>query len=292
MCPTFDDFVDDWKKKARINIGEGWRICQDQVIEAHIKPYLTGKRIACITPVDISDVINASVSKGHSANTTKKIYMVMSKIFNDAVHFFEILNRSPVKKRFHLPKVTPTVQPSMNYLQSWSLLEYTINNQQYGTAIWLQTLAGLRISEVQGLDWNDLNFDKDTIFVQRCWNKHTRKMQPFTKNKTHFTVPIPPSLRKFLLAKRRLSGFICTGRFGGMMHRQAYTRFLSRVCKKLSLPIKSSHGLRHSCARIYAELGATDADLQRLLGHKSSASTKTYIHRDDKKLWELSKKIS
>lgn len=288
----FAEYAIEWQKSARLRVSDGWSLCVAQILRDHIAPFLNPLSLKKISPADISKVIQASKDKGHSEATQKKIYMVMSKMFRDAVEFFELIDRSPVKKKYHLVKVTRKDQPYMTYEQSVIVLEYALESQLFGLAVWIQLLAGLRVSEVQALTWENVDLRRGRINVVAAYNKLTKVLQGHAKNREHYPVPIPPKLMARLLREKGRAGFLCRNQSGGMMSENGYRIYLNTMSKRLLLPIRSSHGLRHSCARIYQEMGAGDEAIQRLLGHKWLVSTKTYIHRDDQELVEISQKIS
>lgn len=288
----FRDYIVKWKDNARLNIGDGWKKCQDQIIRDHISIHLDSLNIREITPDHISNVLKASVKNGHSKKQQLKIYNVLSKIFSDAIHFFELIEKSPVRKRFHRPITHDLERPSLTPEQSFIVLEYVMHHPLYGSAVWLQLLTGVRVSEVHGLEWDDIEWSRNAINVKRAFNKHTKKFQSYTKNKNHYQVPMTPKLKQYLQEHRNQSRFICANPGGGMLASKSYDEFLKRLQLALKLPIGSSHGLRHSCARLYASLGASDEDLQKLLGHKHLSSTKTYIHITPEALFKIAKKIA
>ena len=289
---TMNEYAEEWKSKARLIVSDGWKICQDQILKDHILPYIGRQSIKSITPAHISEVLKISRDRGHAPNTQKKVYNVLSKLFSDAVTFFEIINKSPVRKRFHKPIIPEIERACMDYEQSIVFLEYVMNDPLFGLPAWIQCLAGPRVSEVQALQIKDFDFDRCRIKISKAYNKHTKKIQAFTKNKNHYYSPIPPMLAKYLETRLSGTGFACKGRWGGMISQRGFDQFLKRTSKVLGFDCGSSHLLRHACAKIFAEKGASDEDLQKLLGHKSLQSTKTYIHRTDKNLFEISKKIA
>ena len=284
----FEEFVSEWKVKCRLRISASWKACQDQILRDHIFPYIGCLDLRSIVPADISTVMEASKAKQHSPNQQKKIYMVMSKIFSDAVQFFEYREKNPVKKRFHLPEITPLNRPYLDYEQAVIFLEYVMNNPSYGVACWIMTLAGPRISEIQSLEWADIDWEENEIRITKSYSEWTHTHRPYTKNKGWYTVPMCTMLREYLLPKRKPSGLVC-GSGGKIISRWGLGSYLRGVSKALNLPVQSSHGLRHTCARIFVERGASNEEIAELLGHKSLASTKTYTHR--KKTGKL-KKIS
>lgn len=286
----FYDYVELWKDKSRLRCGKGWRLCQDQVIRDHIIPLLPNLPLEEIRPFHISGVLGASRAKGHSDNQNKKIYMVLSKIFNDAIEEFELLTKSPVKKNLHLPKVKQIERGFMEPIISWAVLEYVMHNELFGPAVWLQFLTALRVGEVQALTWDDIDFKKNLIYVKQKYNRITGEIDKYTKNGKHHTAHIPPALRKYLLPKIN-QGFVCKNTTGGMMSYYSYKTFLSRLSKRLKLKITSSHGLRHSSAAYFKSLGATQSNLMSLLNHSSIQSLKPYEHGTDESLKNICKKI-
>src|ERR1035437_148928 len=93
----FRDYINEWKKSARLNVSKATSISNDGLIRRDLMPYLENKKMSEITPTDISYVLTQSKLKKHSPRTTTKVYLALTKIFNDAVNFFEIIAKSPVK---------------------------------------------------------------------------------------------------------------------------------------------------------------------------------------------------
>jgi integrase len=266
---------------------------QDGVLKKHILPRLSKLNLKGVKPDHISDVLNESKSKGHAPNTTKKIYMILSKVFRDAVEFGH-LKESPVKKRFHKPYVPPIKRPYIGWVQTLVVLEYVFDDGLYGVAVWVLLLTGIRISELEALEWPDIDFNRDEIKITKSYCVWAKEIRSYTKNKNQYAVPMPPMLRAFLWNRRKTKGFVCTRADGvSMFSRWAFRSFLHRLQEALHLVIRSSHALRHSCARIYVEKGARDEEIMELLGHKWLASSKTYTHRENTQhLKDIAKKIA
>jgi len=288
----FSEYVDLWKSEARSNVGESWRITQDKLIGLHILPVLSSDELSAIGPSHISKVLEISQGKGHSAKTRMHLYSIMFKMFDDAVEFFELDLKNPVKKKYHRPKITKKKSKFMTLEQSILLLEYVLHSQ-FSHAVWIQTLSGLRVSEVLPLRWGDMDFENDQINVVKIYNRNTKKIQDHTKNGNQVYIPMPVRLKKYLLKYRgKNDDFVIPNQKNKMTCYFVYRRYLRNVCEKLKLPIRSAHGLRHSCTEIWVNVGASAEDLRRLLNHKSLSATDSYIHRTDGRLNLLSKKIS
>lgn len=153
----FEDYYVLWSGNCRTNVGESWCKVQDKLINKHILPILQRKHMSEITPTDISEVLQKAKLNELSAKTRLHLYTIMYSMFHAANEFFEMGIKSPVKPKFHKPKVPKKKALFMSPMQTYMLLEYVMNTR-YGPAVWLMALAGLRISEVLPRKWGGCGF--------------------------------------------------------------------------------------------------------------------------------------
>lgn len=124
--------------------------------------------------------------------------------------------------------------------------------------------TGARKSELLGLDWGDLDLDGGTAHVGR------------TKNGDPKVLPLVPAVVDEL---RRLGGkglVFASGRRPD----QAYSfewRFADAL-KAAKIRNFRFHDLRHTCASLLAQNGATLLEIGDLLGHRQLQVTKRYSH--------------
>lgn len=171
-------------------------------------------------------------------------------------------------------------------------LEYVMGTN-YAPGVWIQALTALRVGEMLPLTWQDFDFTNNQILISKKYNREMKRIETFTKNREQHYVPIPPMLRRYLLPLvGKPEALVMTNQSGGMMCYYQYRRFMRKVCAKLKVNIRGSHGLRHSCTEIWVNAGATAEDLRRLLNQKSLDATADYIHRTDDRLAKIAKKIS
>ena len=140
----------------------------------------------------------------------------------------------------------------------------------------LETLygAGLRISELVGLNVDDVDFDEKSVRVLGKGSKE--RLVPLGKH-----------------AARALSGYVTRGRpslassasrgalflnaRGGRLTRQGCTKILKRYVARAAIDKRvSPHTFRHSFATHLLEGGADVRVVQELLGHASVATTQIY----------------
>ncbi len=143
--------------------------------------------------------------------------------------------------------------------------------------------AGLRASEVVGLDVGDLHEDAEGGLVI-----HVRE----GKGAKDRTLPVAPEvaqvLRHFLAATGRVMGDKQAGALfsradragkGGRLTARAVGMVLARVVKAAGIDGKrvTPHALRHSFALRQAREGMAPHEVQELLGHASLATTTLYL---------------
>jgi len=280
----FSEYAEEWKRDARLNVSDGWKKTQDMMLREHIIPYLGNKELTEIGHLCISKTLSAGISKGHAPNTVKQTYLLLSKMFNDAV-FFGHREKSPVVRRLHFPKAPKKERPYLLPDEAQKLIEYAKYHWSI-QAIVIQIFLGLRAGEVIGLKWRSICFETSTLRVVEKWNRKTKTIDQYTKNKKDLVIPFSGKIRDFLLDLKKTMNpsdddFVCAGPDGRtMMSYLSYQKAIIYLCKGAGIKRVSSHAFRHTCSTLWRRAGASNLDIQQLLNHEDEESTKTYIHDD------------
>lgn len=173
--------------------------------------------------------------------------------------------------------------------------------------------TGLRLGELLGLKWSDINFDTGVITVSRnlsrAKNKITGKYEiieqiPKTKN-SYREVPIPANIlnklkeHKKLQNKQRLfvgesyihNNYIFTDDIGKPIDDKRPGRNLKSILKKLNIKPIKFHALRHTYATRLFENNIPPKTVQALMGHSDiSVTMDIYTHvMNDTKLEAVEK---
>ena len=137
--------------------------------------------------------------------------------------------------------------------------------------------SGLRVSELVGLDWADIDFQ---LGILRVVGKGSKER----------IVPVGEialqALRDYAVAQQAKWQVTCKGEtpvFLNNRGRRITTRSMARVVEKhlkqAGLAVKMGpHGLRHSFATHLLNSGADLRSIQELLGHASLSTTQRYTH--------------
>ena len=145
--------------------------------------------------------------------------------------------------------------------------------------IWLfPTLAlytGLRKGEILALQWKDIDFQKELIYVKKSvYHEGDRAYikEPKTKNSTR-VVPIIAPLKKVLLDRvGNKEHYIISDTGEKPLTNRRYLTLYRKYTEQTGVSC-TAHQLRHSFATIAIEHGADAKTVQELLGHKQISTT-------------------
>jgi integrase len=136
--------------------------------------------------------------------------------------------------------------------------------------------AGLRLGEVLGLRWDDVDLIAERLMVTRQIRKGT---EGTPKGGRRRSVPMTASLSTALraLPQVRVGRVVC-GSDGAHVAEAALKHGVYRVCRRAGLPGRSWHTLRHTFATHAARFGVNPWRLQAWLGHSTISMTMRYVH--------------
>ena len=292
---TVSEYWDVWSVENRSNVSDGWKISQNQAYRDYIYPVVGKTLLKDVGASDIMRCLNAGRNKGLQEQTVKHIYSLLRRMFGDAVDYFEMLSVNPVKPRFHRPKVNETERSFLTPVQACRLLEFA-RTHYAGTAIWLQTLGGMRPESIIALQWNAVGWDLNQILIRRAWKQKVKRMEDYPKGKNWEYNPMILPLKVYLQECWESSAkdpeqLVCHNSSGGQLSYHTYEGVLKLLCRQAGVPEVTPHELRHSCTEIWIQHGASAEDIRRLLNHKSLSVTKRYMHRTDERLTSIGERI-
>lgn len=144
---------------------------------------------------------------------------------------------------------------------------------------------GLRKSELIGLRWSAIDFDKDTLTVNhtvvKCLSIE-RKDSTKTENSLR-TFQLLPEIKEQLLRMRKNSAaeseYIFCRADGSPLRPDSVLRSFQRVLRNHNLPTMRLHDIRHSTASILFDKGWSLEDVKEWLGHSDIETTSNiYTH--------------
>lgn len=155
----------------------------------------------------------------------------------------------------------------------------------------LAVRTGLRLGEILGLQWADLELggDAPSLHVRRQLTRLGDLAEPKT-TKALRRVPLSASLARFMAEHKMASPFsqdedlVFAGPTGGpLSHRNVQRQGFKKAAEAAELEGVSFHSLRHAAASQLIAAGISPIVLADLLGHSSSAITLgVYAHLFDR----------
>jgi integrase len=160
----------------------------------------------------------------------------------------------------------------------------------YAPLIAMALYTGLRLGELLGLTWQDIDIGEGVLYVRRQWLRTGVYGPPKTKAGLR-RLPLSTEMTKSLAAHKlnsRHSGdndpVFASKNGRPLAHRNVTRRGFVPAAKKAGIAGVSFHDMRHAFASRMIHRGISPTVLAKLMGHESSAITeKRYVHLFDQK---------
>src|SRR5215207_4101925 len=264
-------------------------------LDRHLLPALGARRIASITVDDVAELLHRLRGKGCSAKTSVSALATLESVMRFARRRGWIV-ADPVERleRDERPRPAPRRQRVLGRAQIERLLAVCAPRDRLMVATVLYT--GLRISEMLGLVWDDVDFDPGVIHVRAQLSRAhrgapARRVPPKTVASVR-DIPLVAQLARLLAAHKQASRFargddwvFATARGTPYGHRNVSRRCLGRAAQLAGLnddgwPPLRFHDLRHTFAsHLIIDLGLHVAQVSRILGHsRITVTLDIYTH--------------
>ncbi len=149
--------------------------------------------------------------------------------------------------------------------------------------------CGLRVSELTGLEMNQLHPDERYIQVTGKGNK--QRLVPIHEEALHHLMLYLSECRSQLKVKTDTKHLVFLNLRGGALSRVSVFQLVKRLAESAGVSKNvSPHTFRHSFATHLVQNGADLRVVQELLGHESILTTEIYTHLDRKHLAAVVKK--
>ncbi len=266
-------------------------------------PVLGAKRLKDITAVDIMRYLQylreeyrAPDGRTLSEKSIKHHYDILRIIFNYAEKQ-EAIEKNPIKK-VDAPKTVKRPVEALSQEQAKTFFR-ALNGckLEYRCMMLLMATTGIRRGECLGLQWQDFDFQNNTLSIVRnvTYTKESGTMVAEPKTPCSIrTIPLMEGVKVYLLMLRQEavcnhpyenieSAFLFEGKGSAFTPRDpnTATRKISAFMKSIGLPGISPHDLRHTCATLLLENGADIKSVQEILGHADASTTLNFYVKSD-----------
>src|SRR2546427_7009047 len=245
-----------------------------RTLTIHIIPAFGKARLADIGTLEIQRFVLAKMEGGLSWECADHYRNLLSKIFETAKKWGYNSGPNPAVG-VELPEKVPVREKHILQLEQIPQL-ISVLEEPVRTMVWLGLLTGLRIGEILGLAWKDVDLVADQIRVTRGYYRGTMG-SPKTKGSRR-SVPLPEALKRVLLELRHKAGnpeelVFHTSKGTPYNDSNLSHRDLKPAGRKLGLPWLNWHTLRRTHATLFQVAGGSLRDAQAQLGHSKMSTT-------------------
>ncbi len=311
----FSEFTEIWKRdygSKELAPSTYKRYCR--MLETRLLPYFGHFYISKIKPTDIMkfyDLLEkdtqlvrkqgnngAKTKKPLSGKTILEHHRLLRAMLHKAV-YWQLIVANPAE-RVQPPKARKPKRRSYDDEQTKILLEnlelLSIEDTKYKVAITLTIFTGVRLGELMGLEWQDVDFKNGIISINRS-SQYLSDMGVFTKvPKTEssireiaipeFIISLLEEYKLWYEEQKSIYGELWTDSDrlfvqadGKPMHPSTISKWFVKYVGQIGLPVINFHGLRHTNASLLVAQNIDIAVISARLGHAQISTTLDfYVH--------------
>ncbi|MDP4146347.1 MAG: tyrosine-type recombinase/integrase [Bacillota bacterium] len=236
---------------------------------------LNDKELSTITTMDIQRIVDDMIKDGLNPNTVKYYLKKLTIIFNSAKNKYNIINTIPT----HNIKIkSKEVEKRALTEEEIEKLLMIFKDRKYYLLIYIAVNTGMRLGEILGLTWKDIDFNRCIIKVNKQWKKLKDGKYNFGELKTknsHRVIPISKSIADEIASHKNVIGM--DNRVFDIVSKDNFIVALNTELKKNGFDI-TIHELRHTYATKLVANGLDFKTVANILGHTVQQTIKTYSH--------------
>lgn len=298
---TLGEWLPNWLELyARPSVRHSTYVSYEGYVRKHLVPALGAVPLDKLVPADLQRFYLRKLQEDRLApKTISNLHACLHRALQQAVK--EQMIPSNPCDAVDLPRKEEVEISVLTREQQVKLMQESYRHR-YGVFIRLALSTGMRIGEIVGLRWDDIDFTNRILFVRSTLNRlptvdGESKTQlfvgsPKTKNGRR-SIPLFDAIisdladwRKTQEADAQLAqsayentGYVVTNEFGKPIEPRTFRDHYIRILKAAGLPHFTFHALRHTFATRAIEQGMDVKALSKILGHANVGFTlDTYAH--------------
>jgi integrase len=262
-------------------------------LELYVYPQIGERELGELTLPFIDHYYSKLLSGGCSDFSLRYTHRILHKAFEDAIKYGYLL-RNPTHGAT-LPRISPK---EMMILEENEVSAFLIaaRASRLEALFYLATVTGMRQGELFGLKWDDIQWQRGALRVQRQAVPIPGQGVQFTDPKTlagRRTIKLNENTLDMLRTQKEHQAFekviagtdwqemglVFTSTIGTVLNRSNVRKEFKRILELAGVPDIRFHDLRHTAASILLNNGVPVIVVSKMLGHsKVSVTMDTYGH--------------
>ncbi|WP_024622200.1 tyrosine-type recombinase/integrase [Metaclostridioides mangenotii] len=303
---SYSDYLDYWYENyVELNCKESTQKIYKNRINKHIRLGLGFNKLNSLTPALLQEFFNNLYKQDYSKNSFKGTSAIVKNSLDYAVNPLKLIKDNPynyvIKPKFkNIKKEIQTITKEQFNI----LLKRFPKGNLYHIPLQIAYYTGMRRGEVCALTWDDIDFNKKTIDVNKTMIINLKSEYELIEPKTQSSyriISIGDNLVKILREhkiyqkemKLKLGEYyidkdypvpnmVCTSDNGTFTKHTTLSTSMCIVAEKNLGFAFNFHMLRHTHASILIQSGVNPKDVQYRLGHSNiSITLDTYTHTSE-----------
>ncbi len=283
---TYNDILKNWLDNKN-NIKIQSKVNYENIIDLYLRNTIGYIRIRNLVKEDIFELFTNLKDKIANSTQKKLIYIIktsLSYAFNNGYCKFIDLGNIKLKK---INQVIVVLSK-----EEQAILEQTLKDKLNirKVCILLCLYTGLRVGEVCGLKWEDIDFSSKSLIIKRTIirvknpnkdsNTKTILIESTPKSETSKRIiPVPEFIIELLKEFKQDNNYFLLSNSKKLYDTRYLESFYERILKKCNIKKNKFHTLRHTFATRSIESKMDIKTLSEILGHSSVEITlKLYVH--------------
>lgn len=290
-----EDIAELWIQQKKSEVRESTYAMYYQKVHRYIIPSLGNIQLKDLTETELNAFIKKQLEEGGRSARRGLAWKTVSDLRSVLRMILEWAAKNGFPDlgniKLHMPPALPQNMEVLSIKEQRKLEKYLLEDMnEIRLGILLSLYTGLRIGEMCGLKWGDIDFKRGTLSVRRTvmriqetnGNSSQKTKVMINAPKTYCsnrTVPIPTDIIKLLeLFRREPEVFVLSGS-KECIEPRILTGHYKRIMKSAGLDSYKYHALRHTFATRCVEQSIDIKTLSELMGHSSVKITMDrYVH--------------
>ncbi|MCL6522702.1 MAG: site-specific integrase [Firmicutes bacterium] len=295
---TVGEYLTQWLEAVKAQVAPGSMIAYSAMAKAMLETSVAGMRLQALTPLHVERAYGEMLASGLSPRTVAHDGVILSRALGDAVRWGLIPDNPASARRAKRPRWTPREMRALTADEARAVMAAAVQAEsdsigaKYARTVELALATGLRISEVLGLRWADV---QETAISVRQILADGKTPGPTKSRAGMRTVPLPREAQEALRRQRlwqkeqrlawgpgwKQTGYVFTHEDGSPIRRKTLETWYGKFIRRAGIaePLPRFHDLRHTWATLQLKAGTPVHVVSRLLGHSSVTVTlSTYAH--------------